>query len=340
MTFDTFFPLFENHFATALKLQEQANTLGQDPKTGHGILARATCFNEFSKLIDTMCAIFNANSPDHWADLKLEVRNDCFEKTSRLVLDIPTLKQNPDHTSLPYIFGLLCAATNITTLPEEDQIVWDTLQLPQRLQTLHRICIKAGKNESFDAFSLGDAVGQSIISFNFWDETIFDDTHTIHGSEDVAFYKGYTNTENHLADYLTDNWDAADVFLDFLAGSNVLTDNAYYSLCSDTRHHLNSWSRTKGHDFLAQLADVVRQIPNGGRWGGYFVSPNYEEGDGAQGESIVYARNAQHALAIYLVEQSLTFFDDVEYHDFSDFTVRKLSTERNVYQNKEDLFLV
>lgn len=340
MTFDTFFPLFEDHFAAALKLQEQANTLASAPQTGHEVLARATCFNEFSKLVDTMCAIFNANSPDHWADIKLEVRNDCFEKTSRLVLDIPTLKQNPDHTNLPYIFGLFCAATNITTLPEEDQMVWDTLQLPQRLETPQDININGFINESFDAISLGDAVGQSIVSLKFWDETIFDDTHPIHGSEDVAFQKGYTNTEKHLGDYLTNNWDAAGVFLAFLAGKNLLSEREYYTLCNDTQHHMNSWSRSKAHDFLAQLSDVVRQIPNGGRWGGYFVSPNYEEGDGAQGESIVYARNAQHALATYLIEQSLTFFDDVEYHDFSDFTVRKLSTERNVYQNKEEPFLV
>mgnify|MGYP000480567311 CR=1 FL=1 len=340
MTPNTLFPLFEDLFITGLKLQEQATNLPKNPETGHGVIARATCFSEFSQVLDNLCAVYNKLSPVHWPDLSIEVNPKHFENTNKLVLDLPTLHQKPEHTDLAYIFGLFCAALDITELPEKDQMVWDTLKLPQRLQTPQDITIDALDRFSFEALSLGDAVGQSIVTFKFWDETVFDDVHTADDCLKNAFQKGYQNTQKYLSDYLTDKWDAGGIFLGFLAEKNILEDREYYSLCSDARDHISSYNCSKSHDFLSQLADVVRQVPNGGRWGGYFVSPNYEEGDYSHGQIIVHARNAQHALAVYMIEESHNLFSDIQYHNLEDFTIRKISSERNTHQTKEEPFLV
>lgn len=304
-----------------LRLQEAADKAPMTPKTNHEKVERAYITQEFPALIEKLSLAVNDSSPAHWPTISLNVdKNALAQKCLRVETQGLDKETHTNIVTLAAVLGhaLSLSSSDLSTYETEK---WTALNLPITLPTPYPVFIDQWNEATYQATSLADAIGQAIVSINFWDEPVFDlnqDSGELETDYDLTVMALDSNLKRYKI-----KWDATPALFDMLWETPGLTENQLYSLSADLRYRTYATDDTKAL-FVSTLLSVVRAIPNGGKTASYMVSPCFDQGDCGD-QKVVAARNAQHALACYMVEEALMLKDEIQYYDVYDFDIYKLT---------------
>jgi hypothetical protein len=330
--------LFEAFLPLLNKVQNIQNNLSTAPKvekSGHDIFQREKIRKDFHLIVDSLNATFNSMSPNHWPELSLEVDTDALSKNI-LRIDIPTLKKEMN-TNFLTITSLLSHALLLpsTNVPSHCVDEWDSLNLPHKFKNLENIDIGLYDINEFSGYSLSDCSAQSIISLKFWDEDEYDLV-----PEGKSLEEKFKNTIDIFEKKFQKQeefWNATPLFLERVIESDIIDIQQSHTLMRDLRNRYRSQGSPQSHHYMKILYNIVLSVPKGGRYGSFLVSSYFEFGEDGN-ESIFRAKNTQHGLFLYYLENAHVLLDDYIHYPIKDFDIYKLTKSKVKTSEDTEMF--